>query len=204
MRILILLALIYFGSLPAFSQVFEVHQNTLTYTTEDHHKDNSISFGHAERLLFILESNRNINLLKLHSYGGSTEAAKYMARIIIDANINTHVDKECSSSCLRLFLAGNKRTANLGVKFGFHRGTWSAESLEKYYKKYKDIEDWKTPFEFSSWVYDETQKDVYEFITYLIDRGVSSDIAAKTYRLGSDEMWYPHRKELLSSGILTE
>ena len=105
---------------------------------------------------------------------------------------------------LGLFLAGNKRTANLGVKFGFHRGTWGAESQEKYYKKYKDIEDWKTPFEFSSWVYDETQKDVYEFITYLTDRGVSSDIAAKTYRLGSDEMWYPHRKELLSSGILTE
>ena len=62
MRILILLALIYFGSLPAFSQVFEVHQDTLIYTTEDHHKGDSISFGHAERLLFILESNRNINL----------------------------------------------------------------------------------------------------------------------------------------------
>ena len=204
MRILILLALIYFGTQPAFSQVFKVHQNTLIYNAEDHHKDNSISFGDADRLLVILKSNRNINLLKLNSHGGSIKAAKYMARIIIDANLDTHVDKECSSSCLRLFLAGNKRTANLGVKFGFHRGTWGAEGLEKYYKKHKDSENWKTPFEFSSWVYDETQKDVYEFITYLIDRGVSSDIAAKTYRLGSDEMWYPHRKELLSSGILTE
>ena len=63
---------------------------------------------------------------------------------------------------------------------------------------------WQTPFYFASWLYEDVQKGVYEFIIYLPDNGVSADIAAKTYRLGSNEMWYPRSTELLSSGILTE
>ena len=97
-----------------------------------------------------------------------------------------------------------KRTANLGVKIGFHRGTWSAENMEKYYNSKKEKYGWQTPFDFSSWVYDLVQIEVHELTTYLRSRGVSSYISDQTYRLGENEMWFPRRDELLISGILTE
>ena len=195
--------LLFFVSQPVFAQVFDVKGQELIYDT-DNAVDKSINFGHADMLLDTLQQHKSIKLLKLHSNGGKTIEARTMANIIIDAGLDTHVNKNCSSSCVRLFLAGKKRTANLGVELGFHRSVWKSESIKHYYEFNKEDEGWETPFDFAAWLYGDVQKDVYEFITYLTDRGVSADIAAKTYRLGNDEMWYPRRQELLSSGILTE
>ena len=163
-----------------------------------------IKLGHDDQLLKVLKENKNIKLLKLESSGGNTEVAKRMANIIIDAQLDTHVDELCSSSCVRLFLAGNTRTANLGAQIGLHRSSWSADGMEIYYEEYKDEYKWETPFEFSSWVYGETQKDFYELAEYFSERGVASYVIGKTYRLGADEMWFMRRKELLKSGVLTE
>ena len=203
MRLFFWMLITFFVSQTALAQVFEVKGDTLIYNT-DNAVDKSINFGHADILLDMLQQHKNIRLLKLHSIGGKTIEAKTMANIIIDAGLDTHVNNYCNSSCVRLFLAGEKRTASLGVELGFYRAVWDAESIEYYYEFNKDDEGWKTPFDFAAWLYGDVQKDVYEFITYLTDRGVSADIVAKTYRLGNDEMWYPRRQELLSSGILTE
>jgi hypothetical protein len=203
MRLILLMMFMCFGPLPAFAWPFSIQGETLYYNTERDGLD-GIEFGDAEKLLEILKENKKIKLIKLESEGGVRLEAKYMADIILDANLDTHVDKQCSSACIRLLLAGTKRTANLGVKIGFHRGTWSAENMEKYYDSKKEKYGWKTPFDFSSWVYDLVQTEVHELTTYLRSRGVSSYISDKTYRLGENEMWFPRMNELLSSGILTE
>ena len=199
----LLIIMICLGSNSVFASPFLIQGDTLIYNTEDGEYD-GIALGHAELLLDALHNNKDIKLIKLHSAGGVRIEAQYMADIIIDAGLDTHVDEECSSSCVRMFLAGKKRTADLGAQIGFHRGHWSADGMRKYYENNKEINNWNTPFDFAAWIYDEAQIDVHEFITYLTTRGVSTDIAAKTYRLGQDEMWFPRRNELLSSGILTE
>lgn len=189
---------------PVHAQVFKVEGTTLFYNTYNTDGVQLIKRSHSYTLRGILEANPHISLVTLHSAGGSQYEAKRMANILIDAKVDTHVDEECSSSCLRLFLAGNKRTANLGAQFGFHRGKWRAQHLREFFEDQKAQRGWETEFDFAEWLYEFTQKEVYEFITYLDKRGVSAEIAAKTYRLGPGEHWYPRRDELLESGILTE
>ena len=203
MRLFILIFLLCFPQL-SVAELFEVKGDSLFYSMEYKYGKQPIKLGHDDRLLKVLEKNKNIKLLKLESSGGNIDVAKRMANIIIDAQLDTHVDKLCSSSCVRLFLAGNTRTANLGAQIGLHRSSWSAEGMEIYYKEYKGEYKWETPFEFSSWVYGETQKDFYELAEYFSERGVASYVIGKTYRLGADEMWFMRRKELLKSGVLTE
>jgi len=203
MRLFIFIFLFCFPQL-SVAEVFQVKDDILFYNMEYNYGNQSIGVGHDEQLLRVLKRYKNIKLLELKSSGGNTEVAKRMANIIIDAQLDTHVDELCSSSCVRLLLAGNKRTANLGAQIGFHRSSWSAEGLELYYEEYKSKYKWETPFEFSSWIYDETQKDFYELAVYFSERGVASYVIGKTYRLGADEMWFMRRKELLKSGVLTE
>ena len=188
----------------AFQQVFDRQGETLIYNTENTIGSKIIDWGHSERLRIILEAHKDIKILKLHSAGGKLVEAIAMAEMIIDAGLDTHVDKQCNSSCLTMFLAGNKRTASLGAKFGSHRAHWQAKTMEEYYEFHKDDRYWETPFDFASWLYEDVQREVYEFIKYLTERGVTADIAYKTYRVGSGEYWYPTRAELLSSRILTE
>ena len=39
---------------------------------------------------------------------------------------------------------------------------------------------------------------------FLIERNVDPLFAIKTLKAESDDMWYPRRKELISSGFITE
>jgi hypothetical protein len=188
---------------PSIADVFQVQGDTLLYNGEALNGYDAIRAGHEEQLLKILQTHKNIKLLKLTIDGGTKRIAMEMANIIIDAQLDTNGDKKCSSSCVRLLLAGTKRTANLGAQIGFHRGYWLAEGMEIYYEKHKEKYGWSTAFEFSSWLYDDTQKSLYEFAQYLSERGVADYIVGKSYLLSADEMWYMRRKELLSSGILT-
>jgi hypothetical protein len=95
-----------------FASPFSIQGDTLIYNTEDD-EDDGIALGHAELLLDALHNNKDIKLIKLHSAGGVRIEAQYMADIIIDAGLDTHVDEECSSSCVRMFLAGKKITRTI-------------------------------------------------------------------------------------------
>ena len=124
---------------PSIADVFQVQGDTLLYNGEALNGYDAIRAGHEEQLLKILQTHKNIKLLKLTIDGGTKRIAMEMANIIIDAQLDTNGDKKCSSSCVRLLLAGTKRTANLGAQIGFHRGYWLAEGMEIYYKSIKKI-----------------------------------------------------------------
>ena len=55
-----------------------------------------------------MRNNEGIKNLQLNRSGGLVEVAIYFSDIIIDYELNTHVDGECSSSCVFLFLGGQK------------------------------------------------------------------------------------------------
>ena len=98
------------------------------------------------------------------------------------------------------------RCKYLTSDIGFHAGWWAADSanVEDYYNSEKEDEGWETPFDFASWLYEDTQAEIFTEFEYLLGRGVKPQFAIQILRAGSDGMWYPRRKELLEGGILTE
>ncbi len=71
-------------------------------------------------------------------------------------------------------------------------------------KDNKIDEEWADPFEFSSWIYEDTQSGVFEEFEYLLERGVQASFAIKTLKADADGMWEPRRSVLRSGGILTQ
>ena len=140
----------------------------------------------------------------MNSEGGLISPAVDMSSLIIDANLDTHVEYKCASACVTIFLAGRNRTLALGGKIGFHKSYWAAESIQDYYEKEQEDEEWEDPFEFASWLYEDTQAEIFKEFEYLLERGVAPSLAIETLKAGSDGMWYPRRTQLLEGGILTE
>lgn len=196
--------LIFSGLQAANADPFIVKENKLIYDTENSDQTTEISFGHEEELLQILRDHSQIDVLVLNSGGGIIGAANEMADLVIDADIDTFVEGSCESACVTIFLGGKNRKLALGGKIGFHASWWAADSIEEYYNSEKEGEGWETPFDFASWLYEDTQAEIFSEFEYLLERGVKPQFAIQTLKAGSDGMWYPRRKELLEGGILTE
>ena len=188
----------------ASASPFKVDGDTIYYDTENTEGVDEIDYGHEEELLNLLKKHEGIKTIILNSSGGFMEPAQDMSSLIIDANLNTYVEFECSSSCVDMFLGGQNRTLALGGKLGFHKSYWEADSIKEYYESEKENKEWSNPFEFASWLYEDTQVDVFKAFEYLLERDVLPRFAIETLKAGSDGMWYPRRKELLNGGVLTE
>ena len=188
----------------ANAETFRLDENTLFYSTGDGAEVSEIDWGHEEELLQILRKHKRIDTLVLKSEGGMIQVADNMADLVIDAELDTYVEENCESACVTIFLAGRNRIMDIGAKIGFHASWWSAKDMQSYYENNKENNDWETPFEFASWLYEDTQKEIFEKFEYLLERGVQPHFAIQTLKAGSDGMWYPRRRELLKGGILTQ
>ena len=163
-----------------------------------------INWEDADVLAQILLDNPNIKTLQLNSFGGLIDAAVYMSDIIIDYELDTDVVGECASACTFLFLAGEKRTIQRGSWLGFHQGSWDKDSIKEHFEYNKEEYGWKSAFEHASWIYKDTQKQIFRDMEYLIERGVEPLFAIKTMKADSKDMWYPRRKELEAAGVIRE
>lgn len=185
---------------------FAIEGDTLVYDTESAFADDDgeIETGDIDVFLARLTGQPEIRVLELNSGGGSIFAAEEIARIVLDFELDTIVVGECTSACVTVFLAGASRSMTLGSKIGFHQRYWSASAAEDYYEKWRETERWDTPFEFASWVYRDTQGEVYEELIYMIERGVDPVFAISTKRLPTSGAWYPSRRELMEAGVLRD
>ena len=188
----------------AVADPFRLENEIIYYDTVNSEKTDSIEFGHAELILEMLKDNQNIKKLVLNVDGGMLEEAMDIADIVIDAELDTHVEHACESACVTIFLAGTKRSLALGGKIGFHKSYWDADSIKEYYDSEKDYYDWANPFDMASWVYEDTQAEVFSDFEYLLERGIEPHFAIQTLRAESDGMWYPRRKQLKAAGVLVE
>ena len=200
----ILFALSILSASFAQAEPFELENNVLFYSTGDGTEVLEIDWGHEEELLQILRKHQEIDTLILKSEGGIVEVADTMADLVIDAELNTFVEENCESACVTIFLAGKNRIMEIGAKIGFQASWWPAENIQSYYQNNKEDKDWETPFEFASWLYEDTQKEIFKQFEYLLERGVQPHFAIQTLKVGSNGMWYPRRRELLNGGILTQ
>ncbi|WP_406648094.1 ATP-dependent Clp protease proteolytic subunit [Aliisedimentitalea scapharcae] len=157
-----------------------------------------------DTLLTLLRANPDISVLELNSEGGSVYAGMEMARIVIDFGLDTIVSGECFSSCVTIFLGGSKRQMMLGSKIGFHQTAWPPAAIAEYYGEWRESEGWETPFDFAAWVYADTQTEVFEDLTYMIERGVDPEFAIRTKGIRNSDFWYPSRLELTNAGVLRD
>ena len=190
------------------SEKFKVDGDVLLYNTELAVKEENrnIMEEDVDFLLKTLKENPNINTIHLTSWGGLISAAVEMADIIIDFELDTHVKEMCFSACNLLLIGGEKRTLERGSKIGFHRSYWSSDDMRDFYedKDTRESYGWEDKFDFSSWVYDESQEDIYSHFKYYLERGVSPSFVIETMKARSEDGWYPRRKELLEANVITE
>ncbi len=183
-----------------------VEGTVLIYDTEraSSDTDSEITDDDIPRLRALLEANPDIAELQLNSGGGSVWAGGEIAWIIADYGLDTVVSGECVSACVDIFLAGKRRRMLLGSKIGFHQRHWAPSSVENYYTNWHEDEGWDTPFEFGSWIYSDTQTEIYQHLTFMVDQGVEPGFAIKTLRVQPGDEWYPSRLQLIAAGVLRE
>ncbi|PCJ06295.1 MAG: hypothetical protein COB16_13770 [Rhodobacteraceae bacterium] len=185
---------------------FSLEGQVLIYDTETKVKgsDAEMTIDDIDALQVALSKHPDVTELRLNSSGGSVFAGEEMAWIVIDYGLDTTVSGECVSACVDLFLAGERRRMMLGSKIGFHQRHWSTSSVKNYYDNWKEDEGWDNPFDFGSWIYGDTQSEIYQHLTYLVERGVDAGFAIETLRVESNGEWYPSRLKLIASGVLRE
>ena len=71
-------------------------------------------------------------------------------------------------------------------------------------KETQEYYGWKNPYDFSSWIYESTQEDIYKQFKYYLERGVEPSFLIETMRARSDDGWYPRRKTMLKARFLTK
>jgi len=87
-----------------FAEKFIISGDTIIYDTfkAKNEFNQEINWDDVTEFEYLLRNNEGIKNLKLNSSGGLVEAAIYLSDIIIDYELNTHVDGECSTSCVFL------------------------------------------------------------------------------------------------------
>ena len=185
---------------------FELNGSTLNYDTSSasNEQEQQITWEDVDELDALLKSEQSIKEIELNSAGGDVEAAFYMADLIIDYELDTNVNGTCESACTLMLLAGERRTVQRGSWVGFHQSYWDAPYIQGYFERNKDSKGWSNAFEFASWMYEDTQREVLRNLQYFVERGVDAGFAIKTMKATSDDMWYPRRKELEAAGVIVE
>ena len=184
---------------------FTIDQSKLIYDTEniDDWENAEINEDDPDIFFQLLSENPQITTVQLNSSGGLQADAYEISDLIIDFDLDTHVNGVCHSSCTILFLAGNKRTVERGSTLGFHQLHWPAESQRVYYEYYLGT-DWNDEFEYAEWLYNDAQATILLDMEYLLERGVESSFAIKTLQADPNDMWIPRRKELINAGVIIE
>ena len=167
-------------------------------------KEHDIRYSDLEDIRNLLRQNEQIKVLEVNSSGGGHYPSMDIAALVIDFDLDTHVEDSCESSCVNVFLAGNKRTMARGARIGFHQLSWTARSVEDYYNKHRERREWDTPFRFAEWMYQDTQTETYNRLNYMVQRGVDAQFAIRTIRKPDTSMWFPYRAVLLAAGVVTE
>lgn len=178
----------------------------LVFDTENAPEGTSDDIEEADldALLALLRANPQITTLELNSAGGSLWAGDRMAEVVIDFELDTHVNGECISSCVTILLGGARRTMSRGSRIGFHQVWWDARDIEWFYESERETERWETPFDFAEWLYADTQTEAYERLMFMVARGVDPGFAIETLKTPASDTWVPWRARLLAGGVLTE
>jgi hypothetical protein len=132
-----------------------------------------------------LEQYPSVHTVHLHSSGGSIYEARGVAKLIMERQLNTSADQECSSGCTTAFIAGKQRHLAPAAKLGFHR--YRLEATYTMPNQQKSIET-------------AQQQDLQFFLA----QGVSAAFMDKVFRTPHEAMWFPTHEELSAAGVIKQ
>jgi hypothetical protein len=134
----------------------------------------------ATELLKALDTSTSVTSVILDSKGGMFQQARIMAQAIRDHRLNTYVERECSSACTVVFLAGKSRCISSIAKVGFHSGMRLGTSPDA------------MPRGFA-----EAQRDLYA------KAGLPPWFIENIMATPRTSIWFPSYSELLNAGVVT-
>ncbi|MDE9450147.1 hypothetical protein J3R80_06655 [Aliiroseovarius sp. Z3] len=143
----------------------------------------ALTHGVTKRMASILDDNNGISVVHLNSSGGNIFEARGLAKLIVSAKLDTHVDESCSSACTIVFIAGATRTADPDARLGFHGyALMDAAKLPQF-----DIKA-------------EQERDR----AFFVQQGVTDSFAARIYDSPNRSIWFPDHDELSRANVLTQ
>ncbi len=127
-----------------------------------------------------ISTNPDLKRVELNSNGGRVYAARAIAKLVQDNDLDTFVSGICASACTLVFIAGAHRTLAPEGKLGFHG------YLTKSQIKFAD----------------ETEEEAKDRATFLA-RGVSQDFVDQMFLVSPEDMWFPDQSQLEMAGVLS-
>jgi hypothetical protein len=138
-----------------------------------------LSFGTTSSLKTILDATPSIRLVQLNNVGGWIDEGARLSHLIEDRKLATYTARECDSSCLLGFLAGNDRYLGSHAKLGFHQASVAG-------------------------IGGEMAKEGDQVFRYALEaKGVPQEFIAKALATPAASMWYPSTQELLDAHVIT-
>ena len=191
--------LVIFTLIPSFCVLaadFRISNNELIVSGSD--------VDDVEGFLLLLEKNEKIDTIVFQDVGGGLQHKGIeIADIIIDFELDTHIEGECYGSCNLMFMGGKKRTLARGSEIGITFNPYTRERIQdildnKTYEYVGDLAD------YIIWVDENTREELIEYFSLLLERGIKPEFIIDSVKKGSLGRWIPRRKELLDSNLLTE
>ncbi len=136
--------------------------------------------GSAAEVTKILDATPAAKVLVLDSNGGRLREANQLAQTIRSRDLDTRVEKQCSSACTNVFLAGRNRLAAPGARIGFHRPAYAGIDADEQRK------------------ITQTMLDTYRAA------GLTESFVHRVGQTPPDQMWHPTRDELIAANVLTK
>ena len=124
---------------------------------------------------------QKLRRVRLNSQGGNIFAARGFHRLIVERDLDTHVNTDCFSACTIVFIAGKNRTANPSARFGFHAYAYHHSHTGQQI----DLDA-------------EQSKDVARFERI----NTPHSFIAQIFATPADEMWHPSHAVLRDANVL--
>ncbi len=162
-----------------------VNDYSLTFNPETNQLNFAGNINHGLTQYFgqTVETLKPGTRLELNSIGGNVYEARGFAKLVEHHKLNTHVSEECSSACLIIYAAGEKRTATSIAKLGFHQYRISSVNTHPLI----------SPQE-------EQRKDLH----YFKQRRFDEHFLGHIFKAQSNEIWYPTIETLQRSGVIDQ
>ncbi len=160
--------------------------SSLTADGEIIRLDGDITLRTYNAMAQMLAGTHPYRTLVLTSDGGNIHAARGLARLVSDADLQTIAEGRCYSACTLIFVAGIRRNLGQGGSLGFHQYHLA------------DFEDR------GAGLYPDARAEQQRDRRYFAARGIAGPFIDRMYETEHGAIWQPSRSELLTARVLTE
>jgi len=143
-----------------------------------------LDIGITKAVSALIKENKNITSVLLESDGGHIYEGRGLSKLFTQHELDTIVEKQCSSACASAFIGGKKRYLGKNAKLGFHQ-------YKLDYSAHKKLVPFHKPEE-------EQVRDLKLFKS----RGITTAFLNKVFAKNPDQMWFPSHAELLEAKVI--